>query len=86
MRRPTIQTLAAILLSGATGLAGTFTNAFNDLENTAGATFAGIGTLTNGTSFSVITSNYLVLTTTNNDLMGSVILPTKACPKRVSGV
>ena len=75
MRRLTIQTLAAILLSGATGLAGTFTNAFNDPENTAGTTFAGLGTLTDGSSFSpVISSSHLVLTTTNNDLMGSVIL------------
>jgi hypothetical protein len=75
MRRSIIQTLAAIVLSGTTVLAGTFTNAFNDPNNTSGFTLAGSGTLADTSSFfPVITDNYLVLTTNQNNLQGSVVL------------
>jgi hypothetical protein len=71
MRKPTIQTLAAVLLSGATAFAGTFTNAFNDPNNVTGVTFGGSGTLSDGSMFlPSIVNNYLVLTTNQNNLQG----------------
>ena len=75
MRKVTLQTLTAALLSGATALAGTFTNAFNDPNNTTYTTFGGQGTLADGSSFMPsIVNNYLVLTTNQNNLQGSVVL------------
>ena len=75
MKKPIIQTLGWLLLSGAIASAGTFTNAFNDPNNTLGTTFAGVGTLSDGSSFfPAIVDNYLVLTTNQNNLQGSVVL------------
>jgi len=75
MNRPFTQALAVIMVSGATALAGTFTNAFNDPNNTTGTTFGGQGTLSDGSAFfPAIVNNYLVLTTNQNNLQGSVVL------------
>lgn len=75
MKTPVIQTLAVVLLSATAACAGTFTNAFNDPNNTTGTTFAGAGTLSDSNQFSpVIVNNYLVLTTNQNTLNGSVVL------------
>jgi hypothetical protein len=75
MKTHILKALTALVLSGAAACAGTFTNAFNDPNNTAGTTFAGSGTLSDSSAFSpVIASNYLVLTTNQNNLQGSVVM------------
>jgi hypothetical protein len=75
MKTPILKTLAVLVLSGAAACAGTFTNAFNDPNNTAGTTVAGSGTLSDGSAFTpVIANNYLVITTNQNNLQGSVVL------------
>src|SRR5207302_3448115 len=75
MKTHILKALTALVLSGAAACAGTFTNAFNDPNNTTGTTFAGQGALPDTSIFSpVIVSNYLVLTTNQNNLQGSVVL------------
>jgi hypothetical protein len=75
MKTPILKALAVLVLSGAAACAGTFTNAFNDPNNTAGTTVAGSGTLSDGSAFTpVIANNYLVITTNQNNLQGSVVL------------
>ena len=75
MKTHILKALTALVLSGAAACAGTFTNAFNDPNNITGTTFAGSGTLSDGSAFSpVIASNYLVLTTNQNNLQGSVVM------------
>jgi len=75
MKNHILKALTALALSGAAACAGTFTNAFNDPNNTTGTTFAGSGTLADSSAFApVIVNNYLVLTTNQNNLQGSVVL------------
>ncbi|HLH54495.1 MAG TPA: hypothetical protein VKY92_12845 [Verrucomicrobiae bacterium] len=73
MKTP-VKTLALLLLSGAAACAGTFTNAFNDPNNTTGTTFGGAGTVSGSMFSPLIVSNYLVLTTNQQNLQGSVVL------------
>src|SRR5689334_16867978 len=79
MRQPIIRILSAVLLSGATALAGSYTNTFTD-PNAAGITLSPqqtdttAGSVYNGQTYPLITNGELILTYPDNSEASYAIL------------
>src|SRR5579859_5915531 len=73
MQKPLIKTLAAVLLSGATALAGSYTNSFTD-PNAPGITLSPAQMDPSGQTYPLITNGELILTTAANSESSHVIL------------
>lgn len=67
--------MGVLLVSGATVLAGSYTNDFSNPDNTLGITLNGSGTLEDGSPWMpVIANNALLLATNAGSLLGSMVL------------
>ena len=75
MKYNMLRPVAACLLSGATALAGSFSNGLSDPNNTTGFTLNGSGTLADGSSWMpAIENGHLALTPNVNSLGGTIAL------------